>query len=110
MNGAAMPKVLRVGFVLLFLVAHPTWGGDSFGQMLGLSASPDGKFIATTYVKGSLWRIYKIDMNTGNAISLPNATTGEESSPAFSPDGKLIPYSSTTTPTSHRTSVFNPLP
>jgi Tol biopolymer transport system component len=102
-----MPNVLRVGFVLLFLVAHPTWGGDSPGQMLGLSVSADGKFIATTYVKGSLWRIYKIDMNTGNAIRLTNVTTGEESSPAFSPDGKLIAYSYTTYPDYQRIVVMN---
>jgi len=107
MNGAAMSKVLRVGFVLLSLVAPPTWGGDSPSQMLGLSVSPDGKFIATTYVKGSLWRIYKIDMKTGNAVRLTNATAGEESSPTFSPDGKLIAYSYTTYPDHQRIVVMN---
>src|SRR5262250_1191624 len=76
MNGATMPKVFRVGFVLLFLIAPPTWSGDSPGQMLGLSVSPDGKFLATTYVKGSSWRIYKIELTTGNATRLTNATTG----------------------------------
>ena len=88
-----MSRVLTVGLLLLFLIPPVTCGGDTPGQMLGISVSPDGKFIATTYVKGSSWRIYRIAMDTGNATRLTDATTGEESSPAFSPDGKLIAYS-----------------
>jgi Tol biopolymer transport system component len=106
-NGVSMAKVLRVGLLLLFLVAPATWGGDSPGQMLGLSVSPDGRFLATTYVKGSSWRIYKIDVSTGNATRLTNATSGEESSPAFSPNGKLIAYSYTTYPDHQRIVVMN---
>ncbi|HUJ33130.1 MAG TPA: hypothetical protein VLY23_17750 [Candidatus Acidoferrum sp.] len=102
-----MPEVLKLGLLLLFLVAPATQGGDSPGRMLGLSVSPDGKFIATTYVKGSSWRIYKIDMGTGNATRLTNATTGEESSPAFSPDGKLIAYSYTAYADYQRIVVMN---
>jgi len=75
--------------------------------MLGLSVSPDGKFIATTYVKGGTWRIYRIDMNTGNATRLTDATTGQESSPAFSPDGKLIAYSYVSYKDSQRVIVMN---
>jgi Tol biopolymer transport system component len=90
-----MPRVLGLGFcsLLLFLIPRVTCCEDSPGRMLGLSVSPDGKFIATTYVKGSSWRIYKIDMVTGDATRLTDATTGEEASPTFSPDGKLIAYS-----------------
>lgn len=102
-----MPKVLRIGFVLLFLLGRSTWGGDSHGQMLGLSVSPDGKFLATTYVKGRSWRIYKIAMTTGNASRLTDAATGEESSPSFSPDGKLIAYSYTTYSDYQRIVVMN---
>lgn len=47
MSGTAVPKVLRVGLFLLFLVAPATFGGDSLGRILGLSVSPDGKVIAT---------------------------------------------------------------
>jgi Tol biopolymer transport system component len=107
MDGDAMSKVLRVGLLLLFLFPHMTGGQDSASQMLGLSVSPDGKFVATTYVKGSSWRIYRIDMRTGNATRLTNATTGKESSPAFSPDGKLIAYSYTAYPDYQRIVVMN---
>src|SRR6266436_3068881 len=107
MNGVAMSKVLKMGFVLLLLVAPATWGGDSPGRMLGLTVSPNGKVLATTYVKGSSWLIYKIDANTGNATRLTNATTGQESSPAFSPDGKLIAYSYTAYPDYQRIVVMN---
>jgi len=107
MNGVAMSKVLKMGFVLLLLVAPATWGGDSPGRMLGLTVSPNGKVFATTYVKGSSWLIYKIDANTGNATRLTNATTGQESSPAFSPDVKLIAYSYTAYPDYQRIVVMN---
>lgn len=107
MSGTAVPKILRVGFFLLFLVAPATFGGDSPGRMLGLSVSPDGKFIATTYVRGGSWRIYQIDMSTGNATRLTDATTGQESSPAFSPDGKLIAYSYVSYPDYQRIVVMN---
>ena len=63
-----MPKVLKVGLFLLFLVAPATFGGDLPGPMLGLSVSPDGKFIATTYVKGALWHIYQIDMSAAPGL------------------------------------------
>lgn len=102
-----MAKVLKVGLLLLLFVTPATWGGDSPGQMLGLSVSPDGKFLATTYVKGRSWLIYKIDVGTGNATRLTNATSGEESSPAFSPNGKLIAYSYTTYPDYQRIVVMN---
>jgi len=88
-----MSRVLGVGLLLLFLTPSATCGGDAPGKMIELSVSPDGKFMATTYVKGSVWRIYKIAMDTGNATRITDVTTGEESSPAFSPDGKLIAYS-----------------
>jgi Tol biopolymer transport system component len=106
-NGVSMAKVLRVGLLLLFLVTPVMWGGDSPGQMLGLSVSPDGKFFATTYVKGMSWLIYKIDVSTGNASRLTNAPSGQESSPAFSPNGKLIAYSYTTYPDYQRIVVMN---
>jgi dipeptidyl aminopeptidase/acylaminoacyl peptidase len=90
-----MSSALRVGLclLLLFIIPPAMYCGESPGQMLGLTISPDGRFMLTTYVKGNSWRIYKIDVRTGNAIRLTDATTGEESSPTFSPDGKLIAYS-----------------
>jgi Tol biopolymer transport system component len=90
-----MSRILGLGscLLLLFLIPRVACCEDSPGRMLGLSVSPDGKFIATTYVKGSSWRIYKIDMVTGEASRLTHANAGEEAGPTFSPDGKLIAYS-----------------
>jgi Tol biopolymer transport system component len=106
-SGVFTTKVLRIALLFLFFVAPATWGGDSPGQMLGLSVSPDVRFLATTYVKGNSWRIYKIELSTGNAARLTNATSGQESSPAFSPAGKLIAYSYTVYPDYQRIVVMN---
>jgi Tol biopolymer transport system component len=93
LSGAALSKILRIGLLLLLLSPAATSDGGSAGQLLGLNVSPDGKFVATTFVKDNSWRIYKIDVNTGNATRLTDAAAGEESSPTFPPDGKLIAYS-----------------
>jgi Tol biopolymer transport system component len=63
------------------------------GEIDGIAISPDGKTMAVAYMKGNTAFIYKIDMETGIASRLTDATTGEESSPAFSADGKLFAYS-----------------
>jgi Tol biopolymer transport system component len=60
--------------------------------MSGLAVSPDGKEILVTCGKGGTTFIYKLSVDTGNATRLTNATTGEENSPAFSPDGKRVAY------------------
>lgn len=67
--------------------------GQSSGQMNGISVSPDGKFLAVTFVKDKLFRIYRIALDTGKASRFTDSTTGEELGPVFSPDGKLIAYS-----------------
>jgi Tol biopolymer transport system component len=58
-----------------------------------VAISPDGKLIAVDVGKGSTSFIYKIAVDTGSATRLTNAKTGEESGPAFSPDGKRIAFS-----------------
>ncbi len=60
--------------------------------MSGLAVSPNGKLILVTYEEGGTAFIYKLSVDTGNATRLTNAKTGEEASPAFSPDGKRIAY------------------
>lgn len=65
----------------------------SNAQISEVSVCPDGKSIVVTYQKNHSSFIFEIDMATGKATRLTSATLGEELSPAFSTDGKLIVYS-----------------
>ncbi len=88
-----MFRLLTVGFVLLLLHPLVSCSGQSSGEISGISASSDGKFLAVTFVKDKIFRIYRIALDTGKASRFTEATTGEELGPVFSPDGKLIAYS-----------------
>jgi Tol biopolymer transport system component len=88
-----MFRVFRAALLFLFVVPPMICAANSRGQMRGVAVSPDGKILAITYLKDGTVRIYKIVMDTGNATRLTDAKTGEESSPAFSSDGKSIAYS-----------------
>jgi len=90
MNGDAMFRALRF---LLLLCPVMTCCGISSGQIGSIGVSPDGKFIAVAYKKDRTSFIYRIAIDTGQAARLTNATTGSESSPAFSADGKRIAFS-----------------
>jgi len=57
-----------------------------------VSISPDGKILAVAYEKDHTIFIYKVAVDSGISTRLTNATSGEETSPAFSPDGKRIAY------------------
>jgi Tol biopolymer transport system component len=85
----------RGSHVLLFLTLATTflYGGDSGSRIRSVAISPDGKLIAVDYGNGQASHIYKVPIDTGVAIRLTNARTGNESAPAFSPDGKRIAYS-----------------
>lgn len=87
-----MTKVLKMVFFLL-LLSFFTWSTNSYGQMSGVAVSPDAAVIAVTCGKDHARFIYKIPLDTHNAVRLTAATSGKESSPAFSADGKLVTYS-----------------
>ena len=86
-------RALGGGMLLLFLLAHPSYGGSSSSQIRSLAISPDGKVIAVDFGKDNTSFIYRVSVDTGIATRLTDARTGAESGPAFSPDGKRIAYS-----------------
>lgn len=77
--------------VLFFLLAIACDGNPS-GRISGLAVSPDGRSMVFTYEEGGSAFLYEVSVETGKATRLTNATTGEETSPAFSPDGKQVAY------------------
>src|SRR5271154_5645700 len=91
--GLGIFKRLARCSVLFLLLPRITWSGDSDGRMESVSVSPDGKLLAVDFVKGNASFIYKIPVDSGVAMRLTDAKDGEESSPAFSPDGKTIIFS-----------------
>jgi Tol biopolymer transport system component len=92
MKGDAVLGLLRNRFIFLFLFLPVGWSGTSSGQMRSVSLSPDGKIVAVEFKKGSAAFIYKVSVDTGNAIRLTSAKAGYESSPAFSADGKRVAF------------------
>ena len=85
-------KALRI-VSCLFVVSSFTFCARSYGQIREVAVSPDGTAMAVTYEKGGARFIYKISMASRNAVRLTAATTGKESSPAFSADSTLVAYS-----------------
>jgi hypothetical protein len=77
-------------------------GAGSSDQIRSVAVSPDGKLLAVDFRKDNTSFIYKIAVETGVATRLTDAKDGEESSPAFSSDGKRIAYAYQ--PSDHRRS------
>jgi Tol biopolymer transport system component len=88
-----MFRSFSIGFFLLLLHLPATCAANSHGQMRGVAISPDGKLVAVDFRKGSTSFIYLVAVDTGVATRLTSAKTGDETSPAFSPDGRRIAYS-----------------
>jgi Tol biopolymer transport system component len=90
-----LPELLaRRGALFFFLLlAQVSYGGKASWQIESVAISPDGKLIAIDARRESTSFIYKVSVDSGIANRLTNAKEGEESSPAFAPDGKLIAYS-----------------
>jgi Tol biopolymer transport system component len=85
-------KAMRI-VSCFFFASTFTFCASSYCQIRQVAVSPDGAAMAVTYEKGDGRFIYKISMDSRNAVRLTAATTGKESSPAFSADGRLVAYS-----------------
>lgn len=84
-------RVSGIGLLLLAMTFVLN-GASSSDQIGSVAISPDGKLVAVDFHKGNTSFIYKIAVDTGVATRVTDAKDGEESDPAFSPDGKRIAY------------------
>jgi hypothetical protein len=66
-------RVLRNGLILLFLLRPMICLGKSPDHIRSVAVSPIGKIIAVDFEKGGASFIYKIAVDTGNAIRLTDA-------------------------------------
>ncbi|HTS35117.1 MAG TPA: hypothetical protein VMH04_05555 [Candidatus Solibacter sp.] len=78
--------------LLSFLYSLVGFAENSSGVVRSVGISPDGKVVAVAFHSGRHSFIYEIDVTSGNATRLTNQTSGVESSPSFSPDGRRIVF------------------
>jgi Tol biopolymer transport system component len=88
---SAFKLIVSVLLCLFFLASPPTVGKDS-GLIEAVSVSPDGKQLALEFTHGGASSIYRVAVDTGNAMPFTVAKAGDETSPAFSPDGRRIAF------------------
>jgi Tol biopolymer transport system component len=84
--------LFRRGLFFAILLAISACHRNSSAQIESVAISPNGKLLLVDLVDKNSSLIYKVDLASGNAIRLTGATTGAESSPAFSPDGRQVAY------------------
>lgn len=84
-------RTLTAGLLLVSFTCVLNGAGSS-DQIRSVAISPDGKLVAVDFHKDNSSFIYKIAVETGVATRLTEAKDGEESSPAFSSDGRRIAY------------------
>ena len=85
--------LVRRGMFLAILASFSACHRTSSAQIESVAISPNGKLLLIDLVSKNSSFIYKVDVASGNAVRLTNATAGAESGPAFSPDGTRIAYS-----------------
>ena len=85
---------LRVfaGALLVLFLTCVSIAARSSGEIRSVAISPNGKLIVVDFEKGGNSFIYRIAVESGVATRLTDARDGDESSPAFSADGKHVAY------------------
>ena len=97
--------VLKQGIVF-FLFTCAAFGSGNLGKVAAVAISPDGNLVAAVWEKASGSFIYLIPVGTGKAVRLTNNTAGDDSSPAFSADGKRVIFTYSSPGSSHNEVVM----
>jgi Tol biopolymer transport system component len=91
-NSGAIAKLVGITLALSLVLLPATSAEKPRRRVEALAISPDGKRIALSYLNGETTFIYTVALDASLAVRLTSAKTGEELSPAFSPDGNHIAY------------------